>query len=64
MTTKKDASKEVDNQKPANAPEPTEEAVVSDEQLDQVSGGLNPQPLPPRILSPNIVSQISKILQR
>ena len=69
MTKKKDSLKDVANKKPTTAAsEPAEEAVVSDEQLEQVNGGLNPQPLPPRVLPPvlqeGFLSQVSKIFRR
>jgi len=64
MTKKKDSLKDVANTKPATAAsKPAEEGVVSDEQLEQVNGGLNPQPLPPRVMPPGILSQVSKIFR-
>lgn len=49
MSKKKDARKEVTHKKPAtNVSDSAKDAVISDEQLDQVAGGINPQPLPPR----------------
>ena len=49
MTENKDTREEVTPKQPATStPKPNEEVVIADEQLDQVAGGINPQPLPPR----------------
>jgi len=49
MSKKKGTHKDIAGKKPGTvAPKPTEEPAISDEQLDKVSGGINPQPLPPR----------------
>ncbi len=55
-----------DNEPMKAAPKPTEEETVSDEQLDQVAGGFNPQPDPPGFQARlvNQINQFGKLFHR
>lgn len=65
MSKKKGTHKDSGGNKPATVvPKSTQEQAISDEQLDEVSGGLNPQPLPPRIQHSEVLPVVSKTFQR